>query len=284
MTAIFRRYVTSLAVCGLLAFAAVSGHSEAVDGVFVTSDGVRIHYLTAGRGTPVILVHGLGGDARTAWFRTPVGNALAARHRVIAIDLRGHGQSDKPHESSKYGERLWQDVVELMDHLAIARAHFHGYSLGAAVVWSVFVHNPQRVITVAMGGGGVREVDPRWIATLPPDEDERAKSKERDDPDEAAARRQLLALPDRDETALQAVLSSLPRRDEIDLTTVRTPVLVIAAEYDQPIRKTQRPKRELQHFTGVILPGKTHLTAAFPGYMPDLYVRSLVTFVDANDQ
>jgi len=61
-------------------------------------------------------------------------------------------------------------------------------------------------------------------------------------------------------------------------------MLVIAGEYDQPIRKTQRLKREHRQFTSVILPGKTHLTAAFPGFMPDLYIRSLVDFANANDK
>ena len=75
---------------------AVSGQSQPAHGNFVTSDGIRIHHLTAGQGSAVVLVHGHGGDAQSSWVSTGVVGALASRYRVIAIDLRGHGQSEKP--------------------------------------------------------------------------------------------------------------------------------------------------------------------------------------------
>src|SRR5438552_1836551 len=91
----------------------------------VASDKVKIHYMVQGQGIAVVLIHGFSGHAEGNWFSNGVAAALAKNHRVIAIDCRGHGQSDKPHDPAMYGERLWKDVIELMDHLAIKRAHIH---------------------------------------------------------------------------------------------------------------------------------------------------------------
>jgi len=148
----------------------------------------------------------------------PESLALASRHRVIAIDLRGHGQSEKPLDAARYGDRLWRDVVELMDHLDIRRAHLHGYSLGSTVAWNVLAQNPSRIVSVALGGGGLPEVEPGWIGKLPQDEDIRAEQREQNDPDEAEASRRFRALPNRDEAALKVVLASLRRRPSIDVT------------------------------------------------------------------
>jgi pimeloyl-ACP methyl ester carboxylesterase len=153
---------------------AVSGQPQPAHGYFVTSDGVRIHYLTAGQGSAVVLLHGHGADAHSNWVSTGVVGALASRHRVMAIDLRGHGQSEKPLDAARYGDRLWRDAVELMDHLDIRRTHLHGYSLVSLVAWNVLAQNPSRIASVALGGGGLPEVEPRWIAKLPQDEDARA--------------------------------------------------------------------------------------------------------------
>ncbi|MGQ0733370.1 MAG: alpha/beta fold hydrolase [Acidobacteriota bacterium] len=84
--------------------------------------------------------------------------ALGARHLVIAIDLREDGTSDKPHHPDKYGLRIWRNVIELMDRLAVDRAHLHGYSLGAGVGGQLLVDAPGRFMTAAFGGGGLTEV------------------------------------------------------------------------------------------------------------------------------
>ena len=64
---------------------------------FTTSDGVRIHYLTMGNsGSWVVLIHGYTDTAQRMWFTTGIAPVLAKRHRVVALDNRNHGQSDKP--------------------------------------------------------------------------------------------------------------------------------------------------------------------------------------------
>src|SRR5262245_12574123 len=98
---------------------------------FTTSDGIKIHYYEAGQGTPVVLVHGFTSSATGNWISPGVFEALAKNHRVVALDCRNHGNSDKPQPNTPGRSK---DVVELMDHLKIAKAHVHGYSMGGAIV------------------------------------------------------------------------------------------------------------------------------------------------------
>jgi pimeloyl-ACP methyl ester carboxylesterase len=244
----------------------------------IASDGVKIHYMTLGRGTPVILIHGFSGYAEGNWFANGIADALAANHRVIAIDVRGHGQSDKPHEAAKYGDRLWSDVFELMDHLKIERAHVHGYSMGGAIVTQLLLHHPERFITASYGGSGVRETDPKYYAQVP-------KDKPGPDAQEAEARQKLQTAPHRDDLALSAVRQSFAAglSHRIDLRKIKVPVLAINGEYDSPNMYTHRMQRELKDFQSVVLPGKSHLTAIMAGYIPDLYIKTLVEFINSHD-
>ena len=99
---------------------------------FFTSNGVQIRYVDQGAGEPVVLVHGYTNVIEYNWIATGVLPNLVKDHRVIALDLRGHGKSDKPHDPKAYAE-LGQDVVRLLDHLHIVRAHIVGYSLGESL-------------------------------------------------------------------------------------------------------------------------------------------------------
>ena len=241
---------------------------------FRASDGVRIHYLEKGRGTPVLLIHGYTGSARGNWFSNGVAEALSKTHRVVAIDVRGHGESDKPREASAYGAHIWQDALELLDHLGIDRAHVHGYSMGGAITTQLLAHAPERFITASYGGSGVRETDPEWVAKVPADV-------EGTDPLEAEARSTLGASPTRDDEALALVRQTF--RDafatDLDLASLDLPVLAINGEFDAPNSRTHRMSRELRHFKSVVLPGKSHLTAIMAGYIPDLYIDSLTEFI-----
>src|SRR6266542_760882 len=88
------------------------------------SNGVQIRYVDKGRGAPVVLLHGFTGSYARHWEAPGVIAALqAAGYRVIAMDCRGHGQSGKPTEPSQYGLEMVQDVLRLLDHLHVERAH-----------------------------------------------------------------------------------------------------------------------------------------------------------------
>jgi pimeloyl-ACP methyl ester carboxylesterase len=129
--------------------------ADATDDVF-DSNGVKIRYVTAGKGEPVVLIHGWMGDS-SMWGRDASGNTKldttgAKGFQLIALDCRGHGKSDKPHDPGKYGPEMAADVVRLLDHLKIEKAHLVGYSSGAFIAGKVAATHPERVLSVVYGG------------------------------------------------------------------------------------------------------------------------------------
>src|SRR3984893_8814509 len=84
----------------------VASNTEIASKYFRTNDGVRLHYLEAGAGKPLVLIHGLSQTAEQFKFQI---EGLPDRHRVIALDLRGHGESEKPNFGLKI-HRLAEDL------------------------------------------------------------------------------------------------------------------------------------------------------------------------------
>ena len=122
---------------------------------FFDSDGVKIHYLDEGRGTPVLMIHGFGSSADEHWVKTGMVERLARRWRLIAYDARGHGHSDKPHDAGLYGlANMRADAVGLLDHLKIARARMMGYSMGSRTTLELLMSHPQRLSAAVLGGFG----------------------------------------------------------------------------------------------------------------------------------
>jgi pimeloyl-ACP methyl ester carboxylesterase len=265
----------------------IFARDQPLDNYFKTSDGVKIHYLVKGQGTPVILIHGYTGSAQGNWFSNGIADALAKNHMVVALDCRNHGKSDKPQLN---GPGRAEDVVELMDHLKIQKAHFHGYSMGGGIVGRLLTIVPDRFISASFGGSGIHESDSEWLAKVPPDKPGR-------DPleDEAIRKLRIKHAMDngmsRAEAEKQADAPRSPRPAtgvrrpalKIDLTKLNIPMLAINGEFDSPNVKTARLAREVKNFKSVVLPGKSHLTAISPGYIPKEYIESLVAFINAND-
>ena len=122
---------------------------------FFESAGVRIRYVERGAGAPVVLVHGFTANIERAWIETGVLPALARDYRAIALDLRGHGKSDKPHEAAAY-EHVATDVIALLDHLGIEQAHVVGYSLGGIIAAKLLTTHPQRFRSAVLGAAAYR--------------------------------------------------------------------------------------------------------------------------------
>jgi non-heme chloroperoxidase len=98
------------------------------------SDGVRLSYLEAGSGKPLVLVHGWSQTAEQFKFQI---EGLSAQYRVIAIDLRGHGDSDKPSFGYRI-QRLAKDVFEVLAALELHNVTILGHSMGCSVLWCYF--------------------------------------------------------------------------------------------------------------------------------------------------
>jgi pimeloyl-ACP methyl ester carboxylesterase len=253
------------------------------DGFFTTSDGIKIHYLTHGdRGSWVVLIHGYTDNAQRMWFNTGIAPEVAKRHRVVAIDNRNHGQSDKPVPG---GTGRAQDVVELMNHLTIDRAHIHGYSMGGGIVGQLLGMIPNRFITAGFGGSGMSETNAAYRAAAEAMDDALPKATGADAEGMQRFRDRVTSLrPAGSATAAPGAPAVPPAPPAVDLTTLTIPILAVNGSFDNPYRKTHRLWREAQTFQNVILPGKTHLTAIAAGGPPvQQYIDAIAKFIDMYD-
>src|SRR5215471_1167875 len=117
-------------------------------------DGVNLAYNVQGAGEPVVLLHGLYSNSRRAWELPGTVQMLAAGYQVITIDLPGHGQSDKPENADAYGTQMVDDVVKVLDHLKIKKAHVVGYSMGGMITMKLLATHPDHVVSAVVGGMG----------------------------------------------------------------------------------------------------------------------------------
>jgi pimeloyl-ACP methyl ester carboxylesterase len=247
---------------------------------FTTSDGIKIHYLTHGdRGSWVMLIHGYSDSAQRMWFNTGIAPEIAKRHRVVAIDNRNHGQSDKPIPG---GSGRAQDVIELMDHLKIDRAHIHGYSMGGGIVGQLLALIPNRFITAGFGGSGLSETNDTYRAAAEAMDDALPKATGVDAEGMDRFRARVSAARPQGSAA---AATRAPVPPAVDLTKLEIPILAVNGSYDNPYRKTHRLWREVRIFQNVILPGKTHLTAIAAGAAPSQqYVDAIAKFIDMYDK
>jgi pimeloyl-ACP methyl ester carboxylesterase len=124
------------------------------------SDGLNLAYVDEGEGEPILLIHGFASNIATNWQDTSwVGTLVADGRRVIALDNRGHGRSDKLYEPERYGApEMAEDACRLLDHLGIARADVLGYSMGARIAAFLALRHPDRIRSLVIAGMGINLV------------------------------------------------------------------------------------------------------------------------------
>jgi len=127
------------------------------------SAGVDIAYLDTGEEaekTPILLIHGFASNIATNWVSTGWVDVLKRTgHRVVAVDNRGHGASQKLYEQADYGAPIMaEDVRRLLDHLSILQAHVMGFSMGARISAFLALAHPARVKSVVFGGLGINMI------------------------------------------------------------------------------------------------------------------------------
>jgi pimeloyl-ACP methyl ester carboxylesterase len=289
-----RRLLPLLAIGVLFA---TSVQVRAAEGDF-DSNGVKIHYTDEGQGEPLILIHGFTGQGGF-WMdpprfppggppRPPIGKELAKEYRVIAIDCRGHGKSDKPHDPKKYGAEMAEDVVRLLDHLKIGKAHVVGYSMGAFITLKVADLHPDRVLSATLGGAG-------WSSPLDaPLREEIAKSLEggkglgplfdrltpagrpKPSPEQVNAINQMI-LGRNDAKALAAVMRGMKDLGvtEAQLKANQVPTLALIGEVDPLKTGVDAMKGKKPNLSIVVIEGADHMTA---GGRPE-FLKNLLDFL-----
>jgi pimeloyl-ACP methyl ester carboxylesterase len=134
-----------------------------------TAGDVTLRYRDLGTGDPIVFVHGY-----TAALESMIGiaNALPPEHRKIALDVRGFGKSSKFGDATQFGQKMVDDVVALMDHLKIQRAHLVGHSMGALISANVAARYPARVASASLVAGpfwgepDITTESKRWVTDL----------------------------------------------------------------------------------------------------------------------
>ena len=119
---------------------------------YADHQGTRIHYQVEGEGPPLVLQHGFTGNLKR-WYSFGYVDALKADYRLILVDARGHGASDKSHDPAAYALPLRVgDVLAVLDALKIDRAHYWGYSMGGWIGFGMAKYAAQRVHSLVIGG------------------------------------------------------------------------------------------------------------------------------------
>ena len=234
---------------------------------FSGRDGVRLAYREVGDGRPLVLLHGIAGDA-TLWLRHGQAEAFAARgHRVIMPDLRGHGLSGRPHQASAYpADVLADDGLALLEHLGLDDYDLGGYSLGARIVVRMLVRGaaPGRAVVGGQGlrevlglGGGAGSFLRRVFAG--------SETFEPGSPEERGAQR--LTSSGVDPVAVLHVLDSVVATPAEQLGRVQVPTLVVMGSDDERAHSAAELAAALPRGTLAVLPGNHATAPAAPEFV-----------------
>ena len=264
---------------------------------YIDNEGIKIYYEIEGDGPPVIVIHGFASSLEVNWKQTNWVEALKDNYRLILIDCRGHGKSDKPHDKSNYGQKMTEDVVKLMDHLSIEKANFLGYSMGAYMTFRLLLRKPHLFISAILGG---------FAMNLMQDEKERSNYREStirrieafkaDNVDEvkdpmALAFRQFAELRGNDLKALAAEMAGglQERSESIEspsqikeaLKTIKTPVMTVVASNDFIPGDKSLIAQIVPNACHFQIQGKDHLTVV-PDSKFKMVVKAFLDYVNKN--
>ncbi len=126
-------------------------------------NGRTIAYSDQGSGDAAVLVHGFAASTRENWDKAGwIQMLVRANRRVVAVDLLGHGESDKPHDASAYSmPGMADDVLAVTEHLQLKKPDLIGFSLGARIVLQLLERRPERFLLGVLCGVGDALLTPR---------------------------------------------------------------------------------------------------------------------------
>lgn len=214
-------------------------------------------------GEPVLLVHGFASTANVNWVYPGWLKTLGeAGYRVIALDNRGHGASDKPREVAAYHPSVMAgDVMALLDHLGIETAHLMGYSMGARISTFATLANPARVRSLVLGGlgigmtDGVGDWDPIADALLAPSLEDVTH----------ARGRMFRAFADQTKSDREALAACIRgSRDLVarsDMGRIETPTLIAVGTKDDIAGSPQELAALMPDARAIDIPNRDHMLA-----------------------
>jgi pimeloyl-ACP methyl ester carboxylesterase len=237
----------------------------------VDHDGARIWYAAFGSGPPVILLHGGLGHSGNWGHQVPA--LVAAGHRVVVVDSRGHGRSTRDTRPYSY-ELMASDVLAVMDRLQVEKAAMVGWSDGACVALILAAQAPDRVTGVFFFGCNM---DPSGTKPfVPTPVIDRCFSRHGKDYAE------LSATPDQFMPFVEAVgemMKTQPNYTAHDLAAIRVPVAIVQSEHDEFIKPEHAEylARSIPGAELIRLPGVSHFA---PLQRPDQFNGVVLAFLD----
>jgi len=245
---------------------------------YATNQGVRIHYRLEGEGPPLILQHGFTWSM-DGWVRHGYVRALQSHHRLVLVDARGHGGSDKPHETSAYELSFHVgDLVAVLDALDLPAADFWGYSMGGWIGFGLAKYAPARARALILGVAHPygRSLPSRLDASDPKAFINGMLSGFGLDLDSLPADKQAEFL-DNDFLALAAARGARPSLQDV-LQTMRMPCFLYCGELDSTTADTERCAKEIPNATFVSFPHLNHPEAF---YRSDIALPPVMKFLQS---
>ena len=266
--------------------------SSLAEDSFFDSDGVKIHYTVEGKGEPLLVIHGFSGSAQQM---SGINKLLSNNFQVIAVDCRGHGQSEKPHDLDAYGMNMIEDQIRLLDHLKIKKAHVFGYSMGGAIAIGIVGFHPERVLSAIVGGAGW--IPPGQVREIPGlNWNDLAESMEQG---KGIAPLAIALIPEgdpqptpeqlemankefnstQDPLALAALIRNfVPSPTEAQIRSNKIPVLALIGDKDPGKKDVDRLDGLMPNLKIVVIPNADHMTAA----VDPLFGKSFSDFLSEN--
>ncbi|VXC55648.1 3-oxoadipate enol-lactonase [Pseudomonas sp. 8Z] len=255
---------------------------------YFDNDNNQLHYEDYGHGTPVLLLHGLGSSTLDWEYQIP---ALSAHYRVLALDVRGHGRSDKPRERYRMVD-FADDVAALIEHLQLPPVHLVGISMGGMIGFQLGVDQPQllRSLTIINSTPHVQarnlhehlEIAKRWLLARLLSLETLAKALGKllfPRPEQAELRRKLeQRWPRNDKHAYLASLDAIIGWSVREhLQRITCPTLVISADHDYtPIADKQAYVAQLPNARLQVIDNSRHAT---PLDQPQRFNTALLDFL-----
>jgi pimeloyl-ACP methyl ester carboxylesterase len=231
---------------------------------YTTNHGTRIHFEVEGQGPPLVIHHGFT-DSMATWYELGYVEMLKQDYRLILVDARGHGDSEKPHDPDAYDTTVMvSDVVAVLDAAHAPRAHFLGYSMGGGIAFGMAKYARERLLSLLIGGShpykrppelydqllsalqrGTEAILEHWDAQVPP-----------------TLRERLLRNDIKACMALTRKRRESPSFEEV-LPTMTMPCLLYAGDADKVYAAVKQCSVLIPRATFVSFPGLNHVATLF---------------------
>ncbi len=243
-----------------------------------SSDGVDIAFLDGGEGDPILLIHGFASNHVVNWGATGwIDTLKRAGRRVIAMDVRGHGRSEKLRDPDSYPLALLaDDAARLLDHLDIARADVMGYSMGARITVAMALAHEDRMRAMVLGGMGYAMVEgmkgeDAIVAAL------EAPSLDEVSGEPGRAYRKFAEQTGSDTLALAACMRNARQTFTPEqLATIRIPTLIAIGDRDAVAGSAEGLARLIDGAEVLIIPNRDHMLATGDRHYKD----AVLAFLD----